>query len=100
MHFRKSYICSNELDVQETDFCLTQFNRSGDVISLDAGLRMDGSPAVDLWDLVVEVFQSSPNQTNKAIYPRDIQGNLSANPQSNMRKQIPTKHINLDLDQY
>ena len=36
-----------------------------DVISLDAGLRMDGIPALDVWDLVIEVFQSSPNQTNK-----------------------------------
>ena len=34
-------------------------------ISLDAGLRMDGIPALDLWDLVIEVFNSSPNQPNK-----------------------------------
>ena len=26
---------------------------------------MDGIPALDLWDLVIEVFHSSPNQTNK-----------------------------------
>ena len=36
-----------------------------EVISLDAGLRMDGIPALDLWDSVIEVFHSSPNQTNK-----------------------------------
>ena len=34
-------------------------------ISLAAGLRMDGIPALDLWDLVIEVFHSSPNQINK-----------------------------------
>ena len=34
-----------------------------EVISLDAGLRMDGIPALDLWNLVKEVFHSSPNQT-------------------------------------
>ena len=34
-------------------------------ISLDASLRMGGIPALDLWDLVIEVFHSSPNQTNK-----------------------------------
>ena len=28
------------------------------------GLRMDGIPALDLWDLVIEVFHSSPNQFN------------------------------------
>ena len=32
-----------------------------EVIYLDAGLRMDGSPALDLWDLVIEVLHSSPN---------------------------------------
>ena len=33
-----------------------------EVISLDAGLRMDGIPALDLRDLVVEVLHSSSNQ--------------------------------------
>ena len=37
-----------------------------ELISLDAGLRMDGSPALDLWVLVTETFHSSPNQTNKS----------------------------------
>ena len=36
-----------------------------DLISLDAGLRMDGIPALDLWDLVIEVFHSSPSQSKK-----------------------------------
>ena len=38
---------------------------STEVTSLDAGLRMDGITALDLWDLVIEVFHSSPNETNK-----------------------------------
>ena len=41
-----------------------------EVISLDAGWRMDGIPAaLDLWDSVTELFHSSPNQAKKA---RDI----------------------------
>ena len=36
------------------------------MFSLDAGLRMDGIPAFDLRDLVIEVFHSSPNQSHKA----------------------------------
>ena len=36
-----------------------------DIIPLDAGLRMEGIPALDLWDLGKEVFHSSPNQLNK-----------------------------------
>ena len=33
-----------------------------EIMSLDAGLRMDGLPALDLWDLVIEVLHSSSNQ--------------------------------------
>ena len=48
-----------------------------EVISLDAGLRMAGILALDLWDLVIEVFHSSPNQTHKTKDVREPQGNLS-----------------------
>ena len=34
-------------------------------MSLDAGLRMDGIPALDLWDLVTEVFHYSPTNQRK-----------------------------------
>ena len=33
-----------------------------EMISLDTRLPMDWIPALDLWDLVIEVFHSSPNQ--------------------------------------
>ena len=68
-----------------------------EIISFDAGLRMDGIPALDLLDLVIEVFHSSPNQTNKTKDVREPRRNLSATPQSNMRKQIPTTNTNPDL---
>ena len=29
------------------------------IMSLDAGLRMDGLPALDLWEVVIEVLRSS-----------------------------------------
>ena len=35
------------------------------ILSLDAGLRMDGIPALDLWDLVIDVLHSNPNQKEK-----------------------------------
>ena len=34
-----------------------------EIISLDAGLRMDSIPALDLWDAVIEVLHSSINNT-------------------------------------
>ena len=37
-----------------------------EIISLDAGLRMDGLLALDLWDIVIEVLRSNNDtvQTN------------------------------------
>ena len=29
-----------------------------DIISLDAGLRMDGLPALDLWNVVIQITQT------------------------------------------
>ena len=45
----KSDVCSHQLDVQETDFCFAQSN------------GVDGIPALDLWDLVIEVLHSFPS---------------------------------------
>ena len=60
MYFRKSHVCANKLDVQETDNSSTE----AEIISLDAGLLMDSIPALTLWDLVIEVFHSVPNRTD------------------------------------
>ena len=68
-----------------------------EVNSPDAGLRMDGIPVHDIWDLVIEVFHSLPNQTNKTKDVREPRRNLSAVPQSHKRKQILTTNTNLDL---
>ena len=45
-----------------------------EIISLDAGLRMDGIPALDLWDLVIEGFLYSPSQLDNT--KDQVQGNL------------------------
>ena len=33
-----------------------------EIISLDAGLRLDGIPALDFWDLIVAVFHGNKKQ--------------------------------------
>ena len=58
---------------------------------------MDGIPALDLWDLVIEVFHSVPNKIEQPKDDRESRGTFSAKIQPNMRKQIPTMHTNLDL---
>ena len=70
-----------------------------EVISLDAGLRMDGIPAFALWNLVLEAFHSSPSQLNKT--KDQVRGNSSRDTTSNKHTQnqpkIPTQHDNFDL---
>ena len=57
MYLWKPNICHHWLDVQETNVSSTK----SEIISLDAGLRMDGLPALDLWDVVIEVLRSTNN---------------------------------------
>ena len=49
-----------------------------EIVSLDAGLPMDGLPALDLWDLVIEVLRT----TQGLPKPRTCSG-----------KPHPKKHI-------
>ena len=36
-----------------------------EIISLDAGLRLDGIPALDLWDLIVAILHGNTYQSNQ-----------------------------------
>ena len=49
------WMCKKQTSVSH---CSTE----AEVISLVAGLRMDGIPALDPWDLVIEVFHSKPTK--------------------------------------
>ena len=45
-----------------------------EIISLDAGLRLDGIPALDLWDLIVSVLGNTTqnhDRTGKPVVCRD-----------------------------
>ena len=50
-----SWMCKKQTSVSRS-------STEAELLSLDAGLRMDGTPALDLRDLCMEVFHSSPNQ--------------------------------------
>ena len=47
------------------------------IMSLDAGLRMDGLPALDLWEVVIEVLRSSTSDPSSGN--RCETGNRSRN---------------------
>ena len=60
-----SWMCKKQTSVSHS-------STESEIISLDAGLRFDGIPALDLWDLIVAVLGNT-NQSNKA------QGDLCPN---------------------
>ena len=68
--------------------CVSHSSRDSEIISLDAGLRMDGSPALDLWDLVTEVLHSCSNPPKKSI--EIVQGNQLRDTSSRKTHQEPS----------
>ena len=43
-----------------------------EIISLDAGLRLDGIPPLDLWDLIVTVLHGNTHQNDQVRETRKI----------------------------
>ena len=68
MHLWKSYMCSNKLDVQETN-CCSHSSTESEIISLNAVLRLDGLPALELWDLIVSVMGNMTQTTERTERP-------------------------------
>ena len=75
-----SWMCKKQTSVSHS-------STESEIISLDAGLRMDGISALDLWNLIVTGLHGNTNQSKQA------QGNLSTSP---TRKKIPGKIDVLD----
>ena len=40
-----------------------------EIISLDTGLRLDGLPTLELWDLIVSVFGNVSHVSDRAVKP-------------------------------
>ena len=81
-----SWMCKKQTSVSHS-------STEGEIISLDAGLRMDGIPALTLWDLVIEVFHSVPNRTDGP--KREPRRKPSAVVKPNMHNPIPIEHTNV-----
>ena len=60
------WLCKNQTSVSHS-------STESEICSLVAGFRMDGIPALDLWDLVIEVLHSSSNQLKNSN--EKVQGN-------------------------
>ena len=55
---RISWMCQKQTSVSHS-------STESEIISLDAGLKLDGVPALDLWDLIVEVLHGNMYQNNQ-----------------------------------
>ena len=44
-------------------------SRESEIISLDSGLRLDGIPALDLWDLIVLVLGNTSQTHDRTVQP-------------------------------
>ena len=53
-----SWMCKKQTSVSHSA-------TESEIISLDAGLRWDGIPALDLWDLIVAVLHGNTYQSNQ-----------------------------------
>ena len=86
-----SWMCKKQTSVSHS-------STEAEIISLGASLRMDGIPALDFLDLVLEVFHSSPNQLNNT--KDQVQGNVARDTTSNKhtrnKTKVPTQHDNFD----
>ena len=54
----RNWICKKQTSVSHS-------STKAEIISLDAGVRMDGIPALTLWDLMIERFHSLPNKNRR-----------------------------------
>ena len=78
-----SWMCKKQTSVSH---CSTE----SEVISLDAGLRMDGLLALDLWDIVIKVVRSTTNNVqpkHTSIQETDATLNFKAKTQKVKRRQ-------------
>ena len=95
VHFRKSHVCANKFDMQETDFSFTQFYRNWN--HFPRCRFTHGRYSRSLWDLVVEVFHSVPNRTDGL--KGEPRWNPSAVAKPNMHKPHPNQETPTSFQQ-
>ena len=90
-----SWMCKKQTQVSHD-------STESEVISLDAGLRMEGLPALHLWDLCIEVLHSSSNLARvRSNHLRDKHcgkhSNARTKKQSKTSKILAGQRLNMSL---
>ena len=90
---RLESICKKQTSVSHS-------STKAEIISLDAGLRMDGIHALDVWNLFVEVFHYNQNQSNKAkdsTAQGDLLHRVTSSKRTKNQTEAPPTHDNSEL---
>ena len=78
--------------------CVSHSSTESEIISLDAGSRMEGISALDLWDLVIDVFHSNSNQKQPFKQVRSDPSYCKASEKrmnSQCNTQVAQRHLEL-----
>ena len=72
-----------------------------EIISLDSGLRLDGLPALELWDLIVSVFGSVSHVSDGSGQPdRDVHKRLKSHKRINVMENIDSVPSNVQSSRH
>ena len=66
-----------------------------EIISLDSGLRFDGLPALELWDLIISVFGSVTQTSDRTERPVDTERSPNSQGKINVLKNIDSVPSNV-----
>ena len=72
-----SWMCKKQTAVSHS-------STESEIISLDTGLRLDGLPALELWDLLVSVFGSVSQISDRTGRPVDVKRNQKSQGKINV----------------
>ena len=83
-----SWMCKKQTSVSHT-------STESEVISLDTGLRLDGIPALDLWDLIVSVLGNTTQTTERLGRPVIIDRSQRSQGMTNVLNNIESVPSNV-----
>ena len=83
-----SWMCKKQTSVSHS-------STESEIISLDAGLRMDGLLALDLWDLIVSVLGNMTQTTERTVRPVIIDRNQKSQEKVNVLNNIDCAPSNI-----
>ena len=89
--FPISWMCKKQTSVSHS-------SQESEIISLDAGLRLDGIPALDFWDLIVAVFQGNKKQNRIEQGDWLLNKREACSPPHTIHKRKQSQRVINDLD--